>query len=60
MAEAGVATAKMEGADRPQAGFFSFDPDTRRCCMITVPALWQGTPGPAWQPDRTQAEKPTA
>jgi hypothetical protein len=24
-----------------QAGFFSFDPDTRRYCMITVPAPWR-------------------
>ncbi|MBZ5617524.1 MAG: hypothetical protein LAQ69_02140 [Acidobacteriia bacterium] len=32
-----------------QAGFFSFDPDTRQYCMIRVPAPWRDTPGPTWQ-----------
>jgi hypothetical protein len=32
-----------------QAGFVSFDPDTRHYCMITVPAPWRDTPGPTWQ-----------
>jgi len=39
LVEAGVATAdEWKGLIRRQAGFFSFDPDTRYYCMITVPA----------------------
>jgi hypothetical protein len=39
----------MEAAS-PAAGWvFSFDPDTRRYCMIAVPAPWPDTPGPTWQ-----------
>ena len=50
LVEAGVATAdEWKGLIRRQAGFFSFDPDTRRYCMITVPAPWRDTPGPTWQ-----------
>ena len=48
--DAGVATPdEWKGLIRRQAGFFSFDPDTRHCCMITVLAPWLDTPGPTWQ-----------
>jgi hypothetical protein len=48
--EAGVATAdERKGLIRRHAGFFSFDPDTRHYCMISVPAPWRDTPGPTWQ-----------
>jgi hypothetical protein len=33
---------------RWQAGFFSFDSDTRHYCLIIVPAPWRDTPGPTW------------
>jgi hypothetical protein len=50
LVEAGAATAdEWKGLIRRQAGFFSFDPDTRRYCMITIPAPWRDTPGPTWQ-----------
>jgi len=50
LGEAGVATAdEWKGLIRRQAGFFSLDPDTRRYCVITVPAPWRDTPGPTWQ-----------
>ena len=32
-----------------QAGFFSYEPETRAFCMITIPAGWRDTPGPTWQ-----------
>jgi hypothetical protein len=32
-----------------QAGFFSYDPERREYCMITIPAPWRDTPGPTWQ-----------
>jgi hypothetical protein len=45
-----VATAdEWKRLVRRQAGFFSFDPDTRRYYMIAVPAPWRDTPGPTWQ-----------
>ena len=48
--DAGVATPdEWKGLIRRQAGFFSFDPNTRHCCMITVLAPWLDTPGPTWQ-----------
>jgi len=50
LVEAGVATVeewrRMMGR---HAGFFSFDPENRSYCMITVPAPWRDTPGPTWQ-----------
>ena len=47
---AGVAAPyEWKGLIRRQAGFFSFDPDTRHYCMITAPAPWRDTPGPTWQ-----------
>ncbi len=50
LVEAGVATAdEWKRLIRRQAGFFSFDPDTRQYCVITVPAPWRDTPGPTWQ-----------
>ena len=50
LVEAGVATAaEWRRLIRRHAGFFSFDPDTRHYCMITVPAPWRDTPGPTWQ-----------
>jgi len=48
--EAGIAsTEEWKRLSSRQAGFFSFDPDTRHYCMITVPAPWRDTPGPTWQ-----------
>lgn len=32
-----------------QAGFFYYDADLSRYCMVTVPACWRETPGPTWQ-----------
>lgn len=50
LVEAGVATAdEWKRLIRRHAGFFSFDPDTRHYCMITVSAPWRDTPGPTWQ-----------
>ena len=50
LVEAGVGTPdEWKGLIRRQAGFFSFDPDTRRYYMIAVPAPWRDTPGPTWQ-----------
>jgi hypothetical protein len=41
--DAGVATAdEWKRLIRPQARVFSFDPDTPRFCMTTVPAPWPG------------------
>ena len=31
------------------AGFFHFDAEARRYCMIRVPAPWRDTPGPTWE-----------
>jgi len=42
---------------RRRAGFFSFDPDTRHYCMITVPAAGRDTPGPTL---RELEERPPA
>lgn len=48
--EAGAATAdEWKGLIRQQAGSLSFDPDTRRYCMIIVLAPWRDTSGPTWQ-----------
>lgn len=50
LVEAGVAAPdEWRGLIGRHAGFFSFDPDTRHYCMITVPAPWRDTPGPTWQ-----------
>ena len=50
LVEAGLATtAEWKRLIGRHAGFFSFDPDTRQYCMITVPAPWRDTPGPTWQ-----------
>jgi hypothetical protein len=32
-----------------QAGFFHYDPDFTRYCILTAPASWRDTPGPTWQ-----------
>ncbi len=32
-----------------QAGFFYYDAELNRYCMVTVPACWRETPGPTWQ-----------
>jgi hypothetical protein len=32
-----------------QAGFFHYDPELSRYCIVTVPACWRETPGPTWQ-----------
>jgi len=34
---------------RRQAGFFSFEPESRQYCLVAVPAPWRDTPGPTWQ-----------
>lgn len=48
--EAGTATPEeWRQIISRQAGFFSFDADTRQFCIIRVPAPWRDTPGPTWQ-----------
>jgi hypothetical protein len=50
LVEAGLATPEeWKRLAGRQAGFFSFDADTRQYCMIAVPAPWRDTPGPTWQ-----------
>jgi len=50
LVEAGLATPEdWKRLVTRQAGFFSFDPDTRQYCLIRVPAPWRDTPGPTWQ-----------
>ena len=50
LVEAGVASPEEWRELMPrQAGFFSYDADTRDYCLITVPAPWRDTPGPTWQ-----------
>jgi hypothetical protein len=50
LVEAGHATfAEWKELIRRHAGFFSYDPERRAYCMITVPAPWRDTPGPTWQ-----------
>lgn len=34
---------------RRASGFFHYEPETQRYCMLTVPAPWRDTPGPTWQ-----------
>jgi hypothetical protein len=48
--EAGHATsAEWKQLISRHAGFFSYDPETRAYCIITIPAPWRDTPGPTWQ-----------
>ena len=48
--EAGFATvAEWKQLISRHAGFFSYNPDARAYCMITIPAPWRDTPGPTWQ-----------
>jgi len=48
--EAGIATVQeWKRLVSRHAGFFSFDPDSRCYCIVTVPAPWRDTPGPTWQ-----------
>ncbi len=48
--EAGLATPEeWKRFLTRHAGFFDYDPESRSCCMITVPAPWRDTPGPTWQ-----------
>jgi hypothetical protein len=48
--EAGFATpAEWRELFPRHAGFFSYNPDARAYCMMTVPAPWRDTPGPTWQ-----------
>ena len=50
LVEAGYATwTEWKALISRQAGFFSYDPERRAYCMITVPAPWRDTPGPTWQ-----------
>jgi hypothetical protein len=50
LAECGLAEAGVARADEwkrlicRHAGFFSFDPDTRNYCIITVSTPWRDTP----------------
>jgi len=54
LVEAGLAKpAEWRRLVQRQAGFFSFDAETRRYCMLTVPAPWRetpGRPGNCWPP----------
>ncbi len=48
--EAGIATFdEWKLLIKRHAGFFSYDPDRREYCMVTIPAPWRDTPGPTWQ-----------
>jgi hypothetical protein len=48
--EAGYATFdEWRMLIKRQAGFFSYDPERRQYCMMTVAAPWRDTPGPTWQ-----------
>jgi len=50
LVEAGCASfAEWKRLIGRHAGFFSYDPETRAYCMISVPAPWRDTPGPTWQ-----------
>ena len=50
LVEAGHASfAEWKKLISRHAGFFSYGPDRRAYCMITVPAPWRDTPGPTWQ-----------
>jgi hypothetical protein len=50
LVEAGrLGPAERQALIGRHAGFFSFDPDTRACCIVSVPAPWRDTPGPTWQ-----------
>jgi hypothetical protein len=50
LVEAGIASvAEWKQLISRHAGFFSYDPDARAFCMITIPAPWRDTPGPTWQ-----------
>jgi len=50
LVEAGYATVgEWKDLSCRHAGFFSYDPERRAYCMITVPAPWRDTPGPTWQ-----------
>lgn len=48
--EAGSATPEQwKGLFTRHAGFFHFDAEAERYCMIRVPAPWRDTPGPTWE-----------
>lgn len=48
--EAGTATPEeWQQMLKRQAGFFYYEPETSRYCLLTVPAPWRDTPGPTWQ-----------
>jgi hypothetical protein len=50
LVEAGHATfTEWKHLISRHAGFFSYDPERRAYCMITVPAPLRDTPGPTWQ-----------
>ena len=50
LVEAGYATfTEWKDLVTRHTGFFSYDPDRKAYCMITVPAPWRDTPGPTWQ-----------
>jgi len=50
LVEAGVAApGEWKRLMARHAGCFSFDPDSRHYCLVTVPAPWRETPGPTWQ-----------
>jgi hypothetical protein len=47
--EVGIADENLQAHLKRQAGFFHFDEETRRFCVLTIPAPWRDTPGPTWQ-----------
>jgi hypothetical protein len=50
LVEAGYATfVEWKQLIGRHAGFFTYNPETRAYCMITIPAPWRDTPGPTWQ-----------
>jgi hypothetical protein len=61
LVEGGVATTdEWNRLIRRQAGFVSFDSDTRHYCLITVPAPWRDTPGPTWHLVAAMLRKPAS
>ncbi len=50
LVEAGIATPEEWKENFPRhAGFFCYDAETGRFCLVRIPAPWRDTPGPTWQ-----------
>jgi hypothetical protein len=61
LVEAGVATVdEWKRLIRRHAGLFSFDPDTRHYCMMTIPAPWARHAGTNLADGRRHAAQSTA